>query len=183
MGSFGRLVGLAVQVVPWHSFNLIGFRPVDLQASHSKYQGRGRQAEAFGFPRGGIDFLGQAFAFTWVCHSCSPPKVRDEKSHICCRAAEEARNSVARNDRKLATNEGFPQTSVRPAARNHRTDRTSGDRSFAARSVALRLVSVSASPKQGSPYFLLRRAPSSHPGLSDREQAVRVARGHKVPLC
>ena len=57
-------------------------------------------------------------------------KVRDEKSHICCGAAEEARSSIERNDRKPATVEGFPETCARPAFRNHRTGRTFGDRSF-----------------------------------------------------
>jgi hypothetical protein len=64
-------VWLAAQVVPWHNFNLLGFRPVDLQASHPKYQGRCRQAEPFGFLRSGIDFLSQALTFTWICHFCS----------------------------------------------------------------------------------------------------------------
>src|SRR4029077_5606991 len=62
-------VRLAAQVAPWHSFNFFGFRPVNLQASHSKYQGRCRQAETFGFLCCGVDFLGQALTFTGVCHS------------------------------------------------------------------------------------------------------------------
>ena len=62
-------VWLAAQVVPWHSFNLLGFRPVDFQASHSKYQGRCCQAESFGLLCCGIDFLGQALTFTWICQS------------------------------------------------------------------------------------------------------------------
>jgi hypothetical protein len=70
-GRFGRSVRLALQVVPWHAFNFIGFRPINLETCHSKYQSSGCQAEAFGLLCCGIDFLGQAFTFTWVCHSCS----------------------------------------------------------------------------------------------------------------
>src|ERR1700686_2412661 len=88
------LVRLAALVVPWHPFNFVGFCPVDLEASHTKYQGSCRQAETFGLLRCGIDFLGQALTFTRVCHCCSSPKVRDERSHICCRAAEETRSSI-----------------------------------------------------------------------------------------
>jgi hypothetical protein len=65
----GPSVRLAAQVVPWHTFNFFGFRPVDLQAGHSKYQGSRRQAESLGLLCGGIDSLGQAFTFPWVCHS------------------------------------------------------------------------------------------------------------------
>jgi hypothetical protein len=67
-GRFGPSVRLAAQVVPWHTFNFFGFRPVDLEACHPKYQGSRRQAEAFGLLCGGIDSLSQAFTFTWVCH-------------------------------------------------------------------------------------------------------------------
>jgi hypothetical protein len=63
------LVWLAAQVVPWHSFNFLGLGPLDFEARHPEYQGCRRQAEAFGFLRCGIDLLGQAFTFTWVCHS------------------------------------------------------------------------------------------------------------------
>ena len=73
-GRFNRSVRLAAQVVPWHAFNFVGFRPVNLKACHSKYQSSGCQAEAFSLLRCGIDFLGQAFTFTWVCHSCSSPR-------------------------------------------------------------------------------------------------------------
>jgi hypothetical protein len=67
----GRSARLAAQVVPWHTFNFFGFRPFDLEPSHPKYQGRRGQAKAFGLLRCSIDFLGQAFTFIWVCHSCS----------------------------------------------------------------------------------------------------------------
>jgi hypothetical protein len=123
-GRFGRSVRLAAQVVPWHTFNFIGFRPVNFEASHTKYQGCCCQAETLGLLRCGIDFLGQALTFTWVCHSCSSPKVRDEKSHICCRATEKTRSSIERNLGKPAAVEGLPQTCTRPAFRNHRTGRT-----------------------------------------------------------
>jgi hypothetical protein len=63
-GRFGRSVRLAAQVVPWHTFNFVGFRPVDFEAGHAKYQGSRCQAETFGFLRCGIDFLGQALTFT-----------------------------------------------------------------------------------------------------------------------
>ena len=68
-GCFGRSVWLAAQVVSWHTFNFIGFRPVNLEACHSKYQSSRRQAEALGLLCCGVDFLGQAFTFTWICHS------------------------------------------------------------------------------------------------------------------
>ncbi len=34
-----------------------------------KYEGCRGQAEAFGLLCCGVDLLGQAFTFTWVCHS------------------------------------------------------------------------------------------------------------------
>jgi hypothetical protein len=70
-GRFSRSVRLAPQVASWHAFNFVGFCPVNFQACHSKYQGSRRQAEPLGLLCCGVDFLGQAFTFTWVCHSGS----------------------------------------------------------------------------------------------------------------
>jgi hypothetical protein len=101
-------VWLAARVVPWHTFNFIGFGPVYLQAGHPKNQCSCSQAETFGLLRCRIDLSGQAFTFAWMCHSCSSSKVRDERSHIGCRAAEETRSSIERNCRKPAAIEGLP---------------------------------------------------------------------------
>ncbi len=68
--AFGLSVWLAARVVSWHTFNFVGFSPVNLQACHSKYQGSCGQAETFSLLSRGIDFLGQALAFAWKCHSC-----------------------------------------------------------------------------------------------------------------
>lgn len=54
-------VRLAAQVVPWHTFNFFGLRPIDLEACHPKYEGCRGQAEAFGLLCCGVDLLGQAF--------------------------------------------------------------------------------------------------------------------------
>jgi len=108
--GFGLSVWLADRVVPWHNFNLVGFGTVNLQACHSKYQGSRRQAETLSLDRGCIDLLGQALTFAWKCHHRSLSKARDEKSHICCRAASEARSSIERNCRKPAAVESLHQT-------------------------------------------------------------------------
>jgi hypothetical protein len=55
---FGLSVGLADGVVPWHTFNLVGFGPVNFQACHSKYQSSRCQAETLSLYRCGIDLLG-----------------------------------------------------------------------------------------------------------------------------
>ena len=114
-GGFRPSVWLAARVVPWHTFNFVGFGPVNLQPSHPKYQCSCSQAETLSFLRCRIDLSGQAFTFAWICHSCSSSKVRDERSHVCCRAAEETRSSIERNCRKPAAVEGLPQTCARPA--------------------------------------------------------------------
>jgi hypothetical protein len=49
---------LAERVVPWHTFNLVGFGPVNFRARHSKYQGSRPQAETLSLNRGCIDLLG-----------------------------------------------------------------------------------------------------------------------------
>ena len=36
LAGIGRSVWLAVAVVPWHNFNLVGFGPVNLQARHAQ---------------------------------------------------------------------------------------------------------------------------------------------------
>jgi hypothetical protein len=54
----GLLVRLADGVVPWHTFNLVGFGPVNFQACHSKYQSSRCQAETLSLYRCGIDLLG-----------------------------------------------------------------------------------------------------------------------------
>jgi hypothetical protein len=56
--QLGLSVRLADQVVPWHTFNLIGFGPVYFQACHSKYQSSRCQAETLSLYRCGIDLLG-----------------------------------------------------------------------------------------------------------------------------
>ncbi len=56
--AFGRSVRLADGVVPWHTFNLVGFGPVNFQACHSKYQSSRCQAETLSLYRCGIDLLG-----------------------------------------------------------------------------------------------------------------------------
>jgi hypothetical protein len=55
---FGLSVRLADGVVPWHTFNLVGFGPVNFQACHSKYQSSRCQAETLSLYRCGIDLLG-----------------------------------------------------------------------------------------------------------------------------
>src|ERR1700704_3937690 len=61
---FDLSVWLAAPVVPWHTFNLVGFGPVNFQARHSKYQGSCRQAETFSLLSRSIDLLGQALTFS-----------------------------------------------------------------------------------------------------------------------
>jgi hypothetical protein len=63
--AYGLSVWLAAGVVPWHTFNFVGFGPVNLQACHSKDQGSCGEAETFGFFGGGVDLLGQALTFAW----------------------------------------------------------------------------------------------------------------------
>lgn len=63
MPVFSVSVCLAVRVVPWHTFNLVGFGPVNFQACHSKYQGSRRQAETLSLYRCCIDLLGQTLTF------------------------------------------------------------------------------------------------------------------------
>jgi len=58
LSFFGLSVRLADGVVPWHTFNLVGFGPVNFQACHSKYQSSRRQAETLSLYRCGIDLLG-----------------------------------------------------------------------------------------------------------------------------
>jgi hypothetical protein len=67
-GRFGRLVRLAAQVVPWHTFNLLGLRSIDLEACHPKDQSSRGQAEALGLLCSGFDLLGQTITFAWICH-------------------------------------------------------------------------------------------------------------------
>jgi hypothetical protein len=92
-------------------------RPVNFQACHSKYQRSRRQAEMLSLFRCG---LGQALTFAQKCHYRSLSKVRDEKSHICWRSAQDARSSIDRNCRKPATAESLPQTRTDAAIRSHR---------------------------------------------------------------
>jgi hypothetical protein len=56
-------VRLADAVVPWHTFNLVGFGPVNFQACHSKYQSSRCQAETLSLYRCRVDLLGQALTF------------------------------------------------------------------------------------------------------------------------
>jgi len=80
----------------------------DLQASHSKYQGSCRQAEKFGFLRGGIDFLAKPSRVPGSAIPVPSSKVGDEKVPLMW-------SSIERNDRKLRLLKGLPQTSARPA--------------------------------------------------------------------
>jgi len=64
----GALVRLAVWVVLWHTCNLVGFGAIDLEACHSKYQGRCRQAETFGFERETVDLSCKALTSAEKCH-------------------------------------------------------------------------------------------------------------------
>jgi len=68
--DFGKraLVRLAVWVVLWHTCNLVGFGAIDLEACHSKYQGRCRQAETFGFERETVDLSCKALTSAEKCH-------------------------------------------------------------------------------------------------------------------
>jgi hypothetical protein len=60
-----------------------------------EYQGSRRKAETL---LSSLDRpLGQVLAFARKCHYRCLSKVRDEKSHICCRAARKARSSIERN--------------------------------------------------------------------------------------
>src|SRR5579872_4057961 len=102
-------VWLAVAVVPWHTFNLVGFGPVNLQARHTKYQGSCREPETLGLDCCRIDLPSKALTFAENCHYRSLSKVRDEKSHVYCGAAQEARSPIERNCRKSSAVEGLPQ--------------------------------------------------------------------------
>jgi hypothetical protein len=62
------LVWLAVMVVLWHTYNFFGFGAIDLEAGHTKYQGRCRQAEAFGFECDTVDLSCKALASAEKCH-------------------------------------------------------------------------------------------------------------------
>jgi hypothetical protein len=61
--AFWLSVWLADRVVPWHTFNLVGFGPVNFQARHSKYQGSRRQAETLSLYRRCVDLSSQALTF------------------------------------------------------------------------------------------------------------------------
>ena len=62
------LVWLAEMVVLWHTYNLFGFGAVDLEAGHTKYQGRCRQAEAFSLERDTVDLSCKALTSAEKCH-------------------------------------------------------------------------------------------------------------------
>ena len=63
-----RSVRLAVGNVPWHTFVHVRLGAVDFETCHSKYQGRRRQSEAFGFNCCGVDLPCEAFTFAEKCH-------------------------------------------------------------------------------------------------------------------
>jgi hypothetical protein len=56
----GGIVWLAGRVVPWHTFNLVGFDLVSFQACHSKYQVAVVRPKRSAFDRRCIDLLSQA---------------------------------------------------------------------------------------------------------------------------
>jgi hypothetical protein len=50
-------------VVPWHTFNPLGFSRVTCQACHSKKSSGGRQAKTLNLHRRCIDYVSQGFTF------------------------------------------------------------------------------------------------------------------------
>src|SRR5689334_8291753 len=141
-GSFWGSVRLAVGVVPWHTFNLLGFGAVDFEACHSKDQGSRSQAETFSFDRCSVDFACKALTLAANCHYRSLSKVRDEKSHIHDGAAYPARGPIERCGRMSPAVESIPQARARQTIRGRRPGRTSGRRRLIFRSTAVMMRGV-----------------------------------------
>jgi hypothetical protein len=96
LGPLGPLVWLAGRVVPWHTFNLVGFawrfsrRVIRSIKPPPSGQRLGLHCRC-------IDLCEHGLHVCLAWHCCSLSKVRDENSSICRRAAQQARGTIERN--------------------------------------------------------------------------------------
>lgn len=126
--TFWQAVRLADRVVPCHTFNPVGFGPVNScrLAIPSMKVAVVRPKRSASIAAGSMSGA-KLPTSTERCHNRFPSKVRDEKSHIRCRAAQKARSSVERDGRKPAIAKSLPQACTQATIRSHRAGRTSCD--------------------------------------------------------